>query len=112
MEAAVVSFEGEAFMWYQWEDQKAPLNNWLDLKSLILKHFRPLDEGDMYEQWMVVKQKRSVAKYIGEFVTKLTHLEKITKSVMSGVFLRGLKEEVKTQLGTGRYHFKTGYGLG
>lgn len=40
----------------------------------------------------------AVAAYKKEFVTKLTHLEKMAESEMMGAFLRGLKEVIKIKL--------------
>ena len=72
IEVAVISFEGEAFMWYQYEEKRSPLTDCQETKALILKYFQPGEEGNMFEQWMVVavQQKRSVAEYRKEFVTK------------------------------------------
>ena len=47
---------------------------------------------------LAVEQKRTVAKYRKEFVTKLTHLAKVAESVMFKRFFRGLKPEIKFEL--------------
>ena len=85
-------------MWYPWKEQRIPLKRWKDLKSLILENFRPFEDEDLYEQWMGVEQTRSMVEYRKEFVTKLTHLQKMAKFVMLGAFLRGLREEVKAEI--------------
>ena len=54
VEAIVVSMKGEALLWYKWEHQITPLTAWKDLRNLILKYFRPQDEGNMYEQWFSI----------------------------------------------------------
>ena len=74
VEATVISFEGEAMMWYRWLKQRVPMRRWEDLKAMILEHFRPTEDGDLYEQWMSVEQTGSVVDYRREFVTRLTYL--------------------------------------
>ena len=98
LEAATMSFKGEAEMWFEWEEQNATVRNWHNLKKLILGRFQPWDEGDMCEQWLAIEQIETVAEYRREFVTRLTHLGRKEESLMLGAFMRGLKEEVKTKL--------------
>ena len=52
------------------------MTTWRDLKGLILRHFRPLDEGDLYEQWLSVEQ-IGMVEYPREFMGGVTHLEKV-----------------------------------
>ena len=37
LEAAVISFEGDALLWYQWETKKRTMFSWEEMKLLILK---------------------------------------------------------------------------
>ena len=85
-------------MWYQFEDDRSPLADWQEIKSMILKYFRPGEDGDLFEQWMAVEQRRSVAEYRKKFVSKLKHLGRVDELVMLGTFLRGLKDEVRYEL--------------
>ena len=39
MEAAVVTFEGDALLWYQWENKRRAILSWTELHGLLLKHF-------------------------------------------------------------------------
>lgn len=50
-EATVVVLEGEALLWYQWEDLRKSIKNWQELKSWILRNFSRLEEGDLDEHW-------------------------------------------------------------
>ena len=93
-----MSFEGEAEMCFEWEEQNATVRNWPDLKRLMLGRFRPWDEGEMCEQWLSIEQTSTVAEYHREFVTRLTHLGRKEESLMLGAFMRGLTEEIKTEL--------------
>ena len=90
VESSVVSFEGEAMMWYRWMNQRTSLKPWEDLKMLILEHFRSGEDGHLYEQWMSVEKMGTVAKYRKEFVTRLTYLDPVDEPVMLDAFLRGL----------------------
>lgn len=56
IEAAVVFLDGEALLWYQWDDQQNPIKDWQDLKSLLLRKFKLSDVGDHYEHQMTVDQ--------------------------------------------------------
>ena len=47
LEAATVSFEGEAEMWFDWEEQNGTMRNWYNLKKLIHGRFWPWDEREM-----------------------------------------------------------------
>ena len=49
MEAAVISFEGDALLWYQWESKKHTMVLWEEMKILLLKHFRPKQVGSLHE---------------------------------------------------------------
>ena len=55
VEVAVLSLEEEAFMWYQFEDDRSPRTDWQEIKSMILKYFRPGEDEDLFEQWMAVE---------------------------------------------------------
>lgn len=63
MEAAVVAIEGDALFCYQWEHRRRPITLWTEPKALIRRQFRATQEGSLYEQWLVVAQVGTVAKY-------------------------------------------------
>ena len=52
----------------------------------------------MCEFWLAAEQTGTVADYRREFVTRSTHLVRKEESLMVVAFLRGLKEEIKTEL--------------
>lgn len=39
LEAAVVGFDGDALVWYQWENRRRPIRRWEDMRKLILQKF-------------------------------------------------------------------------
>ena len=93
-----MSFEGEAEMWLDWEEQNGTVRSWYNLKKLILGRFRPWDEGDVCEYWLAIEKTGTTTDYRQEFVTRLTHLGRKEESLMLGAFMRGLIEEIKTEL--------------
>ena len=97
MEAAV-SMDKEAILWFHWENQLNPIRNWEELKSLILRYFRPLDQGSLCEQWLSVKQSGSVADYHKEFVEKVIAMGRVPEDIMLGSFVNGLNEWIKREL--------------
>ncbi|KAI9192270.1 hypothetical protein LWI28_020290 [Acer negundo] len=54
--AAVIGFEGDALLWYQWEHKKRPMVLWDEMKLLILKQFRSTQEGSLHEQFLALQQ--------------------------------------------------------
>ena len=63
LEAAVISFEGDALLWYQWETKKRTMFSWEEMKLLILKQFRLKHAGLLHEQWLALVQDNSVRDY-------------------------------------------------
>lgn len=106
VEASEVCFEGEAMMWYRWLKQRIPMNQWEDLKGMILEHFRPADDGDLYEQW------GTLADYRRELLTRLTYLESVEEGVVIGAFLRGLRGHQGGVEGFGTNNLRTSHDLG
>lgn len=50
LEAAVVSLEGDALRWYQFENRRRPIKGWKDLKGRAVLEFRFSHAGMLYEQ--------------------------------------------------------------
>lgn len=51
MEAAVVAFDGDALLWFQYENDRRPLRTWEEMKSMLLRRFRSNVVGTLNEQW-------------------------------------------------------------
>lgn len=98
VEAAVVSLDGDALLWYQWEHRRRPIHRWEEIKALLLKEFRPSVTGTLYGQWMDLRQTGSVEEYRRKFIELIAPLEGITEEVALGKFISGLKEGVKNEL--------------
>lgn len=98
MEAAVVSLAGKALAWFQWEHQEQPLVHWEELKDLLLRQFRPQDQGTLHEQWLCVQQTGSVADYQLEFIEKANPLGRVPSNILFGTFMKGLKEDLRREV--------------
>ena len=60
LEAAIIAFEGDALLWYQWENRKRSIVVWEEMRVLILKQFRVIQAGSLHEQWLALTQDSSV----------------------------------------------------
>lgn len=49
VESAIVSLEGTALQWFHWEHQRRPIMHWEELQGLVLRRFRPNEEGTLHE---------------------------------------------------------------
>lgn len=98
LEAAVVGFDGDALLWYQWEHRRRPIRSWEDMRSLILQRFRPLHSGTLCEQWLAVKQIRSVAEFRRQFIEMAAPLKQIPENILMGHFVNGLKEDIRAKV--------------
>lgn len=75
---AVVSIDGDALLWYQWENCRRPISRWSEMKVMILRQFRipprevaqPLARG-----W------GGVVEYIRRFIELLAPLEGIPETI-------------------------------
>ena len=63
LEAAVIAFEGDALLWYQWECKKLTMVLWEEMKLRLLRQFRSTHTGSLHEQWIALKQEGSVRDY-------------------------------------------------
>lgn len=89
MESTIVSLEGAALHWFHWEHQRRPIRRWEELKGLVLRRFRSVEEGTLHEQWMTVEQRRSVEEYNLEFIGKGNPLGVIPEKYALGAYFKG-----------------------
>lgn len=98
LDAVVVALEGDALRWYQWENNRHPIRRWADLKVYLLRQFRTINGGSLYEQWLSTHQTSTVQEYRRKFIETAAPLERVTEEMLMGQFLNGLKEEIKTEV--------------
>lgn len=98
LEAVVVAMEGDALRWFQWENKRRPVRRWVDLKTFILRQFRSVGGGSLYEQWLSTIQTSTVSEYRRRFIETAGPLERVSEDMLLGHFINGLKEEIRAEL--------------
>lgn len=98
MEAAVVSLDGDALLWYQWEQGRRPIRCWEELKGMLLHQFRPTAAGTLYEQWLNHQQTTGVVEYRRKFIELMAPLAGVPEEIAKGQYITGLKEDVKAEV--------------
>ncbi|KAL4575031.1 hypothetical protein LXL04_021871 [Taraxacum kok-saghyz] len=98
IEAAVLSLNGDALAWYRWTNRQQELRTWEEIKAMLLKRFRPIHGGDLYEQWPALVQTGTTDEYVRRFIELSAPLEGVTEHVALGNFLNGLKAPIKSEL--------------
>ena len=98
LEAVVVTFEGDALLWYQWERKCRSILMWVELRGLSLKQFRALVEGSLHEQWMDLRQEGSVSEYHWQFIARVAPLEEVLEICFVSKFISGLWPEIRREL--------------
>lgn len=71
---------------------------WEELKQLMLKKFRPKYGGLLHQQWLTLSQTGTVEDYLRQFIEFLAPLLNIPEEIAMGTFLKGLKEEIRTEV--------------
>lgn len=98
LEAVAVALDGDALCWYQWENKRHPIRRWSDFKTFILRQFRAVSGGSLYEQWLSTMQTSTVSDYTRKFIETASPLDRILENILMGQFINGLKEEVKSEV--------------
>lgn len=98
LDAAVVAMEGDTLRWYQWENNRHPIRRWADLKLFVLRQFRSLNGGSLYEQWLSTTQTTTVQEYRRKFKETAAPLGRISEEMLMGHFVNGLKDEIKANV--------------
>ncbi|KAF4368442.1 hypothetical protein G4B88_028303 [Cannabis sativa] len=94
LEAAVISFEGDALLRYQMENKRRPMNHWEEMKLLILRRFHSTHEGNLYDQFLGVKQESIVKEYFKKFNEYLAPLDNVLNEIVISSFSNGLKKTI------------------
>lgn len=98
VEAAVVSMDGDALLWYQWENRRRPISRWSEMKAMILRQFRSTALGSLQEQWLSLHQEGGVQEYRRRFIELLAPLEGIPENIAQAQFISKLKDDIKNEL--------------
>jgi hypothetical protein len=98
LNAAMMSFEGEALAWWQFINRNGPIPSWASAKLLLIKHFRPPNAGTLCEQLLALTQTSSVAEYIRQYIQLAAPLVEVSDRVYMDKFFNGLRPEIRVEL--------------
>lgn len=98
LEAAVVSLDGDALLWYQWEHGRRPIRRWEELKGMLLHQFRPTAACSLHEQWLNHSQTGDVVEYRRKFIELMAPLLGVPEEIAKGQYITGLREEIRAEV--------------
>ncbi|KAJ9561372.1 hypothetical protein OSB04_006532 [Centaurea solstitialis] len=98
IDISFIAFEGDALKFFQWENKRRSITKWEDLKSLLLRQFRSLASGSLYEQFLAIKQVSSIDDYRRRFVELAAPLDGIPDQIFLSQFINGLDVVIKAEL--------------
>lgn len=67
LEAVLVTLEGDALRWFQWENKRRPIRRWDELREFMLRQFRPSSGGLLCEQWLATTQTSKLRWSSGQY---------------------------------------------
>ena len=94
LEAAIVTLEGDALLWYQCRHS---VLSWDALKKLLLRHFRTSTTGTLHEQWLAHEQIGTETEYQRRFIELLAPIG-VPEEIAKGRYIKGLKEEIRIEV--------------
>ncbi|KAF1872462.1 hypothetical protein Lal_00016761 [Lupinus albus] len=98
VQATMVALEGRALSWYQWWEHCNQFPTWESFKIAVVRRFQPSMIQNPFELLLSLKQEGSVEAYVEEFEKYAGALQKINPYFVRGVFLNGLKEEIRVEM--------------
>ncbi|KAF1882979.1 hypothetical protein Lal_00003161 [Lupinus albus] len=98
MQATLLALEGKALSWYQWWGRCNPQPSWEGFKLAVIRRFQPSMVQNPFEQLLALKQLGTVEEYVEEFEKYVGALKEIDPEFVKGIFLNGLKEEVRVEV--------------
>lgn len=94
--------DGEAFIWYRALAEKLREQRyipWDYMKNELLKYFSPPNAEAMWlDKWDKIQQITSVAQYVAQFQTVVTHLQNMPEALVLEHFIRRLKPKLQLKV--------------
>lgn len=81
LEAAILALSGDALAWYRWSLNQQAVVTLGANENPILKKFRPILGGNIYEQWNSLVQTTTTADYICRYIELAAPLEGVSTNV-------------------------------
>lgn len=102
LRAAMMCLEGPALSWYRWSTTKEPFRTWEELKSGMLIRFQSSQAGSLHEQFFSISQNGTARDYVTMFEKMAAQLPGLSEKVQEGVFIKGLKPDLRVAVRTQR----------
>ncbi|XP_047174278.1 uncharacterized protein LOC124841941 [Vigna umbellata] len=98
MQAVIVALEGRALNWFQWWKTCNPNPMWEAFKVAVVRCFQPMMLQNPFEILIGLRQSGLVEEYVEKFEQYAGFLKGIHQDYLVGIFLNGLKEEIKAEV--------------
>ncbi|KAJ9552427.1 hypothetical protein OSB04_016472 [Centaurea solstitialis] len=98
VEIASMHLEGDALNLYSWLSGDHPITFWEELVQAFTRNFGPAEFQNPDELFCSIKQTGSVQEYRQEFVKRSSRVSNWPDHCFLGVFLNGLKDELKSDV--------------
>ncbi|CAH9109958.1 unnamed protein product [Cuscuta epithymum] len=98
VDLVTLAMEGRALNWYHWWEEHSNVRTWDLFKGALLQRFEPGLDQDPYGPLLNLKQTGSVMEYRDEFELVSAPLKNTDVQMLKGIFMKGLKPEVKAEL--------------
>ncbi|XP_071714502.1 uncharacterized protein [Rutidosis leptorrhynchoides] len=95
LRAAAICMEGEALSWYRWRENRTLFYSWDGFKRRLLIRFNQSQGGNLYEQFLAIKQEGIVREYVALFEKLACQLVGVPDLVMEATFIKGLKPDLR-----------------
>ncbi|KAH9656946.1 hypothetical protein KPL70_022865 [Citrus sinensis] len=90
LETTIISFEGEALIWFGWENKWRPFLSWEELKFQLLLRFRSLPNGSIYEEFLMGRGTTALETTIPTKTHEGGGFRKLTEAELQSKLERGL----------------------
>ena len=89
---------GKAITWFRWWEENTTFQSWPIFKNIVTKHFHPELVQNPFEVMLDMKQRGTVHDFREKFKLYSSALHIIERLYLVGIFLNGLKDEVRAKL--------------
>ena len=89
LEAAVMCLEEAALHWFRWENMRRPITSWEELKELLVRRFRPVTEGSLYDRLLTLRQTATMQEYRRSFEAIASALGNLDEEMLVSSFQKG-----------------------
>ncbi|KAL8548186.1 hypothetical protein ACS0TY_007492 [Phlomoides rotata] len=98
LEFALIAMEGTALQWLQWMLTRFPAMGWRKFTIELLRRYGEDPRTNPYEALVATTQTGTVDEYVDQFIARLLSVTNLDDSVALGMFLNGLKEEIRWKI--------------